>query len=776
MNLFLFPTSRALRSFKENLLNQNQILPKLLTIDEFEKKSIFVLSKKYISNDARVIFLKEAADFKEFKKLHFDEEFFRFIRNSSYFFRFFEELEKERVNLEDLKSADIYAEFFEHLEILSIFKKRYEEILEKNGCYDEILLPKIYEINENFLKNFSEIVVKLEGFLTNFEIELLEKVSKITTLKIEFKTNRFNKKMQERFKDRFGFEFENGFEYELNLTKQSFKKVKKLNENINGVYMAFSNRLSQVAYVKKKIDDFVKKGAQPKDIAIVLPDESFKEYLNLFDEINNLNFAMGVDFTNSKIFKALALLEEALKLSNIKIELELNRFGIKELLLKWQKGIESFEKFEDLIKDFYKFANEEEIRVIEEELKEFSYLYPYIKDYPSRKILHLFLNRLRDKKLEDSSGGKVTVLGVLESRGVSFDGVVVVDFNEGVVPKLSQKDLFLDSKLRKNANLPTKNDRENLQKYYYYELFRKAKVVAISFVENEVESRSRFLEELNITKKDDYEVEKINSILIKPKKEIQSQKEIVLEYDFTKEEISSTRLRNFLECPRRYYYRYIKKIKEFEIPSIFPKSNEIGVLLHEALKIVYSRKKSYDSVDELKRDFKKIVYGLLDEKDLYIKFELEIWLKKLNRFFENEIERFGKGYKVYEVEKEKYTDFNGFRLKGKIDRIDVYGKSFQIIDYKSSKVKKPTKKEIENPKDFQLIFYYLLLKDLGDIEGLYYYDLNSAKLIREQFLNEKIDSLKEILDSLKKKEIDFKMCEDLSYCKFCPYKIVCDRV
>lgn len=777
MKLIVFPTSRSLRYFKEKYLNKNAILPKLITIDEFEKKVVYVPDKKSANEDTRVIFLKEAADFKEFKKLKFDDEFFKFIRNSSYFFRFFEELEREKVSLKDLKSADIYAEFYEHIEILSHLKKRYENLLEENALFDAITLPSQYQINRNFLKNFSEIVIKLEGFLTNFELDFLEEASKVVDIKIEFKLNRFNEKMAEKFKKRFGLEFESGYEYELNISKKSFKKKERLKESVNAKFISFANRISQIAYIKKKIDDFIKEEIEPEKIAVVLPDENFKNYLNLFDDLNNLNFAMGFDFSNTRFFKVLAIFEESLKASNIKTLYEIDRFEIKDIVAKYrEKNRVTFEEFEELIRDFYRFAKDEEKEIVEEELKDFSYLFSYIKDYPLKMVLHLFLNRLRDKKIEDKSGGKVTVLGLLESRGVEFEAVIVPDFNEGVVPKPSQKDMFLDSKLRKNANLPTKKDRENLQKYYYFELFRKAKYIAITYVEDEINTKSRFLDELKGLKKENYSSSDINGILINYKDRGYEEKEIVLEYDFSKQKLSATKLRDFLECPRRYYYKYIKKIDEFEIPSFMPKSSEVGSLLHEALRVLYKREKSYEDVKAIEKDFKEIVNLMVSQKSIYIKFEIDIWIKKLKEFFEKEVERFKDGVRVYEVETQKRKEFNGFELEGKIDRIDFYRGSYQIIDYKSSSVKKPSKKDLDDIKDFQLTFYYLLSKDLGEIEGLYLYDLNSAKMIKEPFLSDKIEILKSILDSLKKKEIDFKKCEDIKYCRFCPYKIICNRV
>ena len=90
------------------------------------------------------------------------------------------------------------------------------------------------------------------------------------------------------------------------------------------------------------------------------------------------------------------------------------------------------------------------------------------------------MQRLSDIRIDDVGGGKVTVMGLLETRGVAFRGVIIVDFNEGYVPRISEKDLFLNSTIREHSGLPTGADRQDLQKHYYYQLIHAAEAVAIS--------------------------------------------------------------------------------------------------------------------------------------------------------------------------------------------------------------------------------------------------------------------------------------------------------
>ena len=60
--------------------------------------------------------------------------------------------------------------------------------------------------------------------------------------------------------------------------------------------------------------------------------------------------------------------------------------------------------------------------------------------------------------MDDVGGGPVTVMGVLETRGSSYEGVIIPDFNESLIPKRSKKDLFLSSQIRSFASMQTRFD------------------------------------------------------------------------------------------------------------------------------------------------------------------------------------------------------------------------------------------------------------------------------------------------------------------------------
>ncbi len=117
-------------------------------------------------------------------------------------------------------------------------------------------------------------------------------------------------------------------------------------------------------------------------------------------------------------------------------------------------------------------------------------------------MLRILLQKVNSISLDDVNSGKITVMGLLESRTVCFDTVIICDFNEQFIPKASLKDKFLSTKVKEFAKLPTLKDRESLQKYYYKRVIQNCKNLYVSYVSNDTLTISRFASELFDLKKE----------------------------------------------------------------------------------------------------------------------------------------------------------------------------------------------------------------------------------------------------------------------------------
>ncbi|WP_323591885.1 PD-(D/E)XK nuclease family protein [Aliarcobacter butzleri] len=753
-------------------------MPLILTIDEFLKKSISLSKLKYCEEEHRVLFLNEAIKNIDIKKLGISDNFTKFLKQSDYIYRFFLELASEKVEIEEIQNVDTYDFYLEHLEILKAIKKKYIEILENNSYVDKINLDKHYEINENFLDKFQDIELHFEGYFTKVEFEIVEKISQKIDTKIIFYSNSYNQKSLEVFKN-LNINLKIDYKYKIDLTNKIIideEEIKSLLESYE--IKGFSSRLNQIAYIKSCIEKSVLNGVNPKDIALVLPDESFVSSIELFDDERYFNYAMGKSIKNKELYQIsnaiyLYLSEDEEKnisnISYLKIDKEFidksikpfwNKVTNKELFVsitdfikQKEKNIELIEKYDELL---YKlnitlFSNENKI---------------LLKD-----VYKIFLQKLSSITLDDINSGKITVLGLLETRAVSFDTVIVCDFNESYIPKISVKDKFLSTRLKQLANLPTQFDRESLQKYYYKRLISSSKNVFISYVNSETNQISRFANELfekNIAT--DTNDSFYKHILYDNHRISYFDEDIVSKIDLTKFIWSATSFKNFLECKRRFYLQYILKINEHTI-SLKPKGYELGDIIHSILEDYYS-KDNKNSIEELFLKYKS--------SNPFLTLDLEVWKKKLLNFYEFDKQRL-KNREIIMIEKEFNCSFNNINIKGIIDRVDKFEDNYEVIDYKtSSTLSIDTLKTYEKSVDFQLEFYYIALQQLFKNSNIkaFYYDLNECLLKEEVAIQEKLELLSSKFDELKelsKNEINFLKCEDKSNCLYCAYKIICNR-
>ena len=779
--LLVFPTSRAIRDFITLQKGRNTLLPFILTIDEFFKKSILFNNMKYCEEEQRVLFLNEAIKDINISKLGISDNFTKFLKQSDYIYRFFLELASEKIEISDIQNVDTYDFYFEHLQILQTIQKNYIDILEKNSYVDRINLNKHYKINENFLKKFENVELYFEGYFTKVEFDIVEKISKIKNLNISFYSNIYNQKSLEVFKS-LDLNIKINHKYKIDLSNKMILEEKEILNDLAFIELkGFSSRLNQIAYIKSTIAKSVQNGVNPENIALVLPDESFAISLQLFDDEKYFNYAMGKSIKNTNLYQVAYSIYSYLNEDEIKHLEFLNFFKIDKIFIDkniknlWNKKAtkESFLIITDFIKSFEK--NSELLEKFEELLYKLNIILFSTNHFILLKdVYKIFLQRLAKITLDDVNSGKITVLGLLETRAVNFETVIICDFNESFIPKISVKDKFLSTKLKQLSNLPTQFDRESLQKYYYKRLIGSSKNVFISYVNSDTNQISRFANELfNTHIKTDTNDNAYKHILYDNHKINHFDEEIIAKIDLVSLRWSATSFRTYLQCKRKFYLQNILKINEHTI-SLKPKAYELGEIIHSILEDYYK--------DFTEHNFEKIedLFNKYKSSNPFLILDLEIWKKKLYAFYLYDKQRL-ENREIIALEKTFDLEFEGIKIRGVIDRIDKYEDIYEVIDYKtSSTLSVDTLKNYEKTDDFQLEFYYLAMNELyktSKIEA-YYYDLNNTVLINEIALDKKLELLCEKFNEIKeisKNEISFSKCEDKSNCTYCAYSIICDR-
>lgn len=778
--LHIYPTSRALRTVSSQHKEQNGLLPALMRMDEFEQRAILLENKIQIDPLQRILLLREAATFEAFEDLKVDLSLVRFFTKSDALFKFFEELAGEQINFGTLVEADAYAEFETHLAILERLLENYRNLLDAQGFTDKAFIPSTYKLNKGFLESYNTIEIHLEGYLSHFELELLENVAQQTQLTIHYTTSKFNMKMQERFES-MGIVLPDHKHVSFSMTDKKMISAVNNDTKINAKVFSVEEKEEQIALAFAQIEHMVNDGIAPEEIVLILPDESFKEHFTLFDTHNNLNFAMGYDYSKGRIYKSLEALYGHWQNFDSDSKYLLERYGldfeeVEKLIPTKQCSVEVFFSLIDGLKLLdTPLVNGEKKDKQSERVQE-KYLH-FLKIFDTQALsqkewLFLWLKALSKITIDDVRGGMITVMGVLETRGVSFEGVVIVDFNEGIVPATSSKDQFLNSSVRDFANLPTKNDREALQKQYYKRLLEQASQAVILYSTSDNKLPSRFLYELGLN--DAVQIQaQFNLLYDQPSQFITEEDPRVDDFDAHAIVWSASRLKTYLECKRKYYYRYIQKIQAKKEEEL----NE-GAFLHLLLEHLYREKDSYASKEEMHKNIDILLDKLLPFDNAKISYQKLLWKEKLKGFMTSQVDHFNADWKVVEREKEFQGNIGGLRFKGRIDRIDQDATHTLVLDYKSGQTKEANKtKNLEKLTDFQMSIYNQMLQtkyqniNLAFLKIFENGEIEEITVLEEknEFLFEHIIELKQVKSFIASK------CDDLQKCKYCEFTLMCER-
>ncbi len=766
--LFVFSSTRRLKHF---YLEQGEgFLPNAMSMGSFFEQAFYIPNKKKIPNSARQILMIDTikAIAKEKKSileglLLFENSFLGYLESTSFLFDLFDELSSACIKLNELSSKDIYLDYEKHLEVLEMIYKRYIKKLEELGFYDKIMQEKPAILKE-FFEHFSSIEWHLDGFMSVFERQCLLEVAELVPIILHLSCDQYNQK----FLEFLNLKLETDCDYSIDFKTQKILSQTPKRQKIEPKFYANSSYLKQSALVLQTIEEYLQKDNDPNKMAIITPNADFLPFLKLLDKNNNLNFAMGLGAKNSPYYTELVKILEDLETSGF----DLSASPLLDL--------------ENLTLTLLEQQSSKEKAPLKEAHSQIMHQYHLLKDtlknYSLKDLLHLYLQEFEANfRLDDSSGGKIRVMDTLETRGMQFDKIVIVDFNETCVPSLKDCDLFLNSALRKSLNLPTLLDKKNLQKHYYYQLFKNSKEMALSYIESETSKVSNMLLELNLhiePIKDAYTL--FESTPLKDYQEEEIKATIPKDFSF-----SASSLNAFLTCKRRFYYHYIKRFKE----SPKDESNSaVGSLLHELLKEAYEKDKNPYALEE------RLIQLLETRGNITPKERLDtlIALKKIQAFYLKEKERFKAKIKILDLEKSFETTIQGVAFKGCIDRIDKTADNEMILlDYKfksdlkldnMSKTQRRGLSPIEIAQistDYQMAIYAFALKNLGYKGSIkaFFYDLRKGELLEEEelTLQAKMDHLEFSLIPKLKQEIDFEKTLEAKDCEYCSFKDMCNR-
>lgn len=391
------------------------------------------------------------------------------------------------------------------------------------------------------------------------------------------------------------------------------------------------------------------------------------------------------------------------------------------------------------------------------------------------------------------------IMGMLESRNLDFETVIITSVNEGILPSGKSNNSFIPFDVKRDYGLPTYKEKDAIYTYHFYRLIQRAKNVHIIYntepdvLEGGEKSRliSQLLTDANIRPYITHSIA-TPQIKIDPRPILEIQKDQVLVNDikiFAGNGFSPTSLTNYIKNPIDFYTRNILKINDVEEVEENIAANTFGTIVHDSLEQLYAPLigsiLTKENLSPLKSQISAVVaqhfqINLSGADISKGKFLLvyNVIIKYLQNFIQMELELLDRHeIKIVALEEKYETELDipgldlPIKLKGTLDRVDVFDGTLRIIDYKTGRVEPKNVKltdweelvtNYDKSKAFQLLCYAVLyhkthgitslkagiysLKNLSN--GLFSFTKDKNDLINEDVLSSFESQLKQLITEI----------------------------
>lgn len=431
------------------------------------------------------------------------------------------------------------------------------------------------------------------------------------------------------------------------------------------------------------------------------------------------------------------------------------------------------------------------------------------------------------------------IMGVLETRALDFDRLIILSMNEGIFPQRKAANSFIPYNLRRGFGLPTYEHQDSVWAYHFYRLIERASHVSLLY-----DTRSnglqtgevrRFVHQLHYH----YEVPMRDKLVVynvssskTPPLAVPKREDIMRRLDAYRKggskAISASAINTYLDCPLKFYFSVVEGIREEEEVSETIESDVFGSILHKVMEELYKpfqgKMVTVDLLKAIRKDT-ALLTGAIARAFASEFFKTEVvrsltgqnYLigEMIRKYVEKILERDGKLTPFVYIESERkinglisLSDHSEIRLKGFIDRVDEVLDAIRIIDYKSgsgtttfSSIESLfNKEEKDRAKAVMQVFMYCWMyahftenKGKTIQPGIYYvrslfsdpFDPSVYHRI-ERGKSEKVEDfsgyaqafeegLRGCLDEIFNPEIPFTQTPTGKACSYCPFKGICGK-
>lgn len=340
------------------------------------------------------------------------------------------------------------------------------------------------------------------------------------------------------------------------------------------------------------------------------------------------------------------------------------------------------------------------------------------------------------------------IMGVLESRVLDFETVIITSVNEGKLPSGKSMNSFLPYDVKLEYGLPTYKEKDAIFTFHFYHLLQRAKNVYLIYnADNEgydAAEKSRFITQLEIEKQKnhnytfDYYNPTVPTIAYQPIEVPKTESVMLRLREIAEKGFSPSSLTTYIRNPIQFYFQRVLRISEVDEVEENIAVNTLGTIIHKTLEELYKPfigrlLTKNDILNTLKKvDQETLTQFKLVYKEGEIKkgrnlLAFEVAKQNVTNFLNQELNSLEEGDEIQilalEQNFERPLQHSSLPfpvlIKGNVDRIELRNGIIRIIDYKTGKVDKNNlilkqwnglTDDIKNDKIIQVLAYAFMFE------------------------------------------------------------------
>lgn len=419
------------------------------------------------------------------------------------------------------------------------------------------------------------------------------------------------------------------------------------------------------------------------------------------------------------------------------------------------------------------------------------------------------------------------LMGPLETRALDFRNLIMLSVGEGIFPSRTVSSSFFPYNLRVGFGLPTYELQDAIWSYYFYRSICRAERVWLLY-DSRTEGlqsgeESRYIKQLKyhyglpvVEKVATYslDVKAADRTIVKVEKNKAVLQELHDRFVTGKGVFSASSLNCYLDCPLKFYYQYVRQIKEQDEVTEEVDASLFGDIFHLVMRHLYTPFKQQlitrETIAQLRRDkrrLEQLTEAAFREKGVEeIEGENAILKNLVLRFVDRTLEVDGGmtpftflGAEERRSSPLQLADGRQVRIFGYIDRLDSNQPGvIRVVDYKTGSVeRKDDCRSVDklfnrnlSPRPyigFQLYFYALLMSRQPDAGNTQYqpcvYALRdifkgapAEPVIEPGNLSYFANRVQALIEEIFNPNENFTGdCSDDKICGYCPFKRLCKR-